>query len=138
MPKEFYTEKDIEDFVKRGVMSLEVNGDVVLTELAWEKAGRLGMKLVREKPDQPPCAPVRPYISERHMRPAAPAAASCCRTEEGAGESSSCCRAAAAAPAPSDVRERIRSAVIARMGPQVEPHLLDQIIRRVLESAGVK
>ena len=31
MPKEFYTEKDIEDLVKRGIFSLEVNDNVVLT-----------------------------------------------------------------------------------------------------------
>ena len=31
MPKEFYTEKDIEDIFKRGAMSLEINENVVLT-----------------------------------------------------------------------------------------------------------
>jgi hypothetical protein len=30
MAKEFYTEKDIEDLVKRGVLSLEVNDNCVL------------------------------------------------------------------------------------------------------------
>jgi len=35
MAKEFYTEKDIEDLFQRGVMSLEVNDNVVLTELAY-------------------------------------------------------------------------------------------------------
>ena len=45
MPKEFYTERDIEDMFKRGVMSLNVSENVVLTELAYEKANRLGMQL---------------------------------------------------------------------------------------------
>jgi hypothetical protein len=129
MPKEFYTEKDIEDLVKRGVLSLEVNENVVLTELAYEKANRLGMKLVTSRPDNPPAAPVRPYISQPPVtRPAAvaPSAAS-----------------APALPAPasdgeSDLSRRIRSAVIAKLGTQVDPALLDVIIQRVLKSTGVK
>ncbi len=126
MPKEFYTERDIEDLFKRGVMSLEVNDDVVLTELAYEKANRLGLKLVRAAPDNPPAAPVRPYLSQKQKpamtgldpTPAAPA------RPASAGES--------------DLPARIRSAVIARMGGQVDPALLDVIIQRVLKSTGVK
>src|SRR5512137_2002259 len=64
MPKEFYTEKDIEDMVKRGIQSLVVGENVVLTELAYEKAARLGMKLIQDRPDNPPSAPVRPYLSQ--------------------------------------------------------------------------
>jgi hypothetical protein len=64
MAKEFYTERDIEDMVKRGCMSLQVTENVVLTELAYEKAQRLGLQLLREKPVDPPAAPVRPYISQ--------------------------------------------------------------------------
>jgi len=37
MPKEFYTEKDIEDLVKRGVLSLDVSDNCTLTDLAYEK-----------------------------------------------------------------------------------------------------
>ena len=125
MPKEFYTERDIEDLVKRGVLSLELNENVVLTELAYEKAGRLGMRLVRAKPDNPPSAPVRPYLSQPKSCncPPQPAAA------------------APAQPAPAsepDLNGRIRSAVLARMGGQVDPALLDVIIERVLKSTGLK
>ena len=62
MPKEFFTERDIEDMFKRGIMSLQVTDNVVLTDLAYEKANRLGLKLVRDKPENPPAAPVRPYM----------------------------------------------------------------------------
>src|SRR5512137_2001518 len=80
MPKEFYTERDIEDMFKRGILSLQVNDNVVLTELAYEKANRLGMQLLRERAVEPPAAPVRPYISqvqkpETAAAPAAPAEA---------------------------------------------------------------
>ncbi len=124
MPKEFYTEKDIEDLVKRGVLSLDVNDDCVLTDLAYEKASRLGMKLIRSKPDNPPGAPVRPYISEKvAARPAAAAAI----------------MAPPLAPAAQDdLPGRIRSAALAKLGTQVDPALLDSIIGRVLKSTGLK
>ncbi len=124
MPKEFYTEKDIEDLVKRGVMSLDVNDNTVLTDLAYEKANRLGMKLIRSKADNPPGAPVRPYISENAAPRYTASAAS-----------------TMAAPAPaaaSDLTERIRSAVIAKLGTQVDPAMLDVIIARVIKSTGLK
>jgi len=124
MPKEFYTENDIEDLVKRGVLSLDINDDCVLTDLAYEKANRLGMKLLRSKPDNPPGAPVRPYISEKAVaRPAMAAAI------------------AAAPPLPAaqaDLPGTIRSAVVAKLGAQVDPALLDTIIERVLKSTGLK
>ncbi len=126
MPKEFYTEKDIEDLVKRGQMSLAVNENVVLTELAYEKANRLGMRLVRSQPDTPPAAPVRPYLSEKSA--ARPTVSS---TPSGpamlAGKTGG-----------DDLAARIRSAVNARVGSQVDPALLDSIIQRVLKSTGVK
>src|SRR5512146_1771640 len=64
MPKEFYTEKDIEDLFQRGIRSLQVTENVVLTELAYEKANRLGLQLVSDRADNPPAAPVRPYLAE--------------------------------------------------------------------------
>jgi hypothetical protein len=125
MPKEFYTERDIEDLFRRGVMSLEVSDQVVLTELAYEKAKRLGMKLLQQSPDNPPAAPVRPYLSQKTVAASAPPAAAQFSPPE-------------AVPDQSDLRQRIRSAVNARLGSQVDPNLLDAIIRRVLQSTGVK
>jgi len=124
MPKEFYTEKDIEDLVKRGVLSLDVSDNCALTDLAYEKASRLGMKLIRSRPDNPPAAPVRPYISEKAL--ARPAMATAITT---------------APPPPAaqgDLPGSIRSAVIAKLGTQVDPALLDTIIERVLKSTGLK
>jgi len=117
MPKEFYTERDIEDMFKRGILSLQVTDNVVLTELAYEKAARLGMQLLREKPLEPPAAPVRPYLSQPST-PALPPKG------EGGLEA--------------DLHGRIRAAVNARLGTQVDPALLDVIIERVLKSTGVK
>ena len=118
MPKEFYTERDIEDMWKRGTMSLQVGDNVVLTELAYEKAQRLGIQLVKERPLEPPSAPVRPYLSQTLIPPTTPTFSP---------------------PSPEpDLASRIHTAVAARLGTQVDPHLLDEIIQRVLKSTGVK
>jgi hypothetical protein len=122
MPKEFYTERDIEDMFKRGVMSLNVSENVVLTELAYEKANRLGLQLLRSQPDNPPSAPVRPYLAEKNAVTTTPAVVASVSIE----------------PKEKDVQSRVREAVLARMGNQVDPELLDVIIQRVLKSTGVK
>jgi hypothetical protein len=141
MPKEFYTERDIEDMVKRGILSLEINDNVVLTDLAYEKANRLGMQLVRDKPDNPPGAPVRPYISQQQARVPA-------RVEPQPVVSfppafrPALVSAAQPVPAPQadgvELHQRIRSAVVARLGSQVDANLLDVIITRVLQNTGIK
>ena len=50
MGKVFYTERDIEDLYARGVMQLDVNDDVVITDVARERAMKLGMRLQRIQP----------------------------------------------------------------------------------------
>ena len=129
MPKEFYTEKDIEDLFQRGIRSLRLTENVVLTELAYEKANRLGLQLISDHADNPPAAPVRPYLSEAGtvrpqpiVAPVAPAMTQPQPTPPGA----------------SDVEKRIRSAVIAKLGNQVDGKLLDNIIHRVVKGVGLK
>ncbi len=130
MPKEFYTEKDIEDMFKRGIQSLVVGENVVLTELAYEKAARLGVKLIQDRPDNPPSAPVRPYLSQ-NLAPRASSVQLPSRPEMSG--------ASPVVPASEvDLSQRIKSAVIARLGSQVDEKLLDVIIQRVLKSTGVK
>ena len=121
MPKVFYTEKDIEDMLQRGTQSLEINDDVVLTDLAYEKINRLGLKLVHAAPLNPPGSPQRPYIAQLSQKQPAGSVSG------GDGR-----------PLQGDLQERIRSAVLARMGDRVDPALLDVLIPRVLASLGVK
>lgn len=137
MPKEFYTEKDIEDLFNRGIRSLAVTENVILTELAYEKAGRLGVQLVTNQADNPPAAPVRPYLSEPQTRqakptigPEAPAIQAQPQTVPTSTRSQ--------AETEGDIENRIRSAVIARLGNQVDAKLLDTIIHRVVKSTGLK
>ena len=58
MAKIFYTDRDIEDLNNSGVSSLIVNDEVVVTDLAREKAMKLGFELIREE-DQPIQAAVK-------------------------------------------------------------------------------
>lgn len=128
MPKKFYTEKDIEELVHSGVKSLEVCDDVVLTELAYEKAKRLGFQLITDRADNPPAAPVRPYLSEKNPVQARPVTDSSSSAESQPKPTRSS----------SDIETRIRSAVITKLGSQVDAKLLDNIIHRVVKATGLK
>src|SRR5512134_3348873 len=110
MPKEFYTEKDIEDLFKRGIRSLQVTENVVLTELAYEKARRLDFQLITDRADNPPAAPVRPYLSEAQTTHISPKP-----TIGPVGPIPEARPAVNSTPSQggSDIEERIRSAVIA-------------------------
>lgn len=120
MAKQFYTERDIEDLAARGIFTLTVCDDVVLTELAFEKAARLGVKLIQSH-QLPPASPVRPYLSE----PIAPATL--------AGT-----RSGIALKDDETLRQRIRTAVKAKLGDEIDPALLETIITRVLDNIGSK
>lgn len=124
MPKKFYTEKDIEELVSSGATSLQINDQVQLTEMAYEKANRLGLRLMTDGPNNPPSAPVRPYIAGGGTAPSAPRPDSATLV--------------ATQPGLSPLAERIRTAVIARLGNQIDASLLDRIIQRVLASTGMK
>jgi hypothetical protein len=117
MPKQFYTERDIEDMAAKGQFSLALSDDVVLTELAYEKAERLGVKLVHPHA-LPPASPVRPYLSEpvKEQQECTP------------------CGDNATPPSDSDLFQRIRNAVIAKLGDEIDSQLLDTIITRVLNN----
>jgi hypothetical protein len=150
MPKTFYTDRDIEDLAKRGVISLLEDDDVVLTDLARDKAMRLGIEIVH-KIDRPSSAPERPYItkltspsaiqfdSDEGTRPpvgperpyitkmTSPSATSTGNEISSSGSSSG-----------DELYDNVRAEVVARLGDAVDPQLLDTIIRRVLQNVGVK
>jgi hypothetical protein len=120
MAKTFYTERDIEDLAAKGVKSLAVTEDMVLTDLAREKARRLGVELLKERDNRPSSAPARPYLSETPAREA-----------DKAGRS-----AAAPVAGGQDLEARVYSSVKARLGDQVDDALLRSIVQRVLKNVG--
>jgi len=91
MAKTFYTERDIVDMAARGVTSLEVNDDIVLTDLARDEALKRGVRLVRQSSAQ------------------------------------------AADPAAAELAHRVKAAVIARLGDQVDAKLLDAVVTKVVQ-----
>jgi hypothetical protein len=91
MPKTFYTERDIADLAMRGVTSLEINDDVVLTDLARDEALKRGVKLTRAKAAQP----------------------------EDTAEA--------------ELIHRVKAAVIACLGSEVDAAVLDATINRVIK-----
>ncbi len=128
MPKKFFTERDIEDMLRSGQMTLEVGEDVVLTDLAYERANKLGLKLIQPN-EKPPAAPVRPYVSK-------------IQTPSGQPQAPSAGPKATGAQKPlggqEDIKERVRQAVYARLGNQIEPSLLNAIIDRILANVKVR
>jgi len=129
MAKEFYTEKDIEDLFNRGIKSLRLTENVVLTGLAYEKARRLDFQLISGGANNPPSAPVRPYLSEPPRR--------------STPQEKPMTLMASPQPTPNPpntaaIENRIRSAVIAKLGNQVDATLLDNIIHRVVKGIGLK
>ena len=134
MPKKFYTEKDIEELFKSGTKSLQVNDDISLTDLAYEKAKRLGLQLIFDGADLPPIAPIRPYLSNGSTHPSTVISTLSVASAKPKAESVT----PAVAPPRTDVAQRIRSAVLARLGNQVDAKLLDSIIQRVVKATGVE
>jgi hypothetical protein len=132
MPKKFFTDKDIEELHHKGVKSLQLNDDIVLTDLAYEKAKRLDIRLVFESADTPPAAPIRPYLSDQEPPRALhkPAAVTASQAESQPSPT--------AQPRPRNLEKRIREAVAARLGNQVDSKLLDAIIQRVVKATGLK
>jgi len=121
---------------RQGVSALDIGDDVVMTDLAREKARRLGMELVRPQ-DKPPAAPERPNLAEQPS----PGATSA-KPVDGPSVSASPVIAPVIVtgnPASGDdLYSRVHTAVVARLGDTVNPQLLETIIKRVLESVSTK
>lgn len=121
--KTFYTERDITDMHARGVTEIEVDDNVVLTDLARERAISLGvkMKLVSQRSGQPDALPRLAVASQIQLPPAV----------NGPSVKPAPTPAPAAA-GQTDVAAQVKSAVIARLGTTAHNDLLDQIIPQVL------
>lgn len=125
MPKEFYTEKDIEDLVHHGVLSLDITDNIILTNLAYDKARELGL-ILHKREGIDPSVPVRPYLSGEQSQKA---------SQRGTSTSA---KSQTQFSGRVDIRNRIHTAVRQKLGDQVDQALLDRIIDRVLHNTGVK
>ncbi|MCB9136021.1 MAG: hypothetical protein H6636_11380 [Anaerolineales bacterium] len=106
MPKTIYTEQDIDALKARGATSVEVNEDVILTDLALERAQKHGLKIHRAAQSAPQ-ATYSPSVNTYAAYPKA--------------------------PPPSDERyQKVKAAVLARLPGPVDPAALETAIRKVL------
>jgi hypothetical protein len=112
MPKIFYTERDIDDMKARGVTSIDITDNVVITDLALERAMRYEMKINR---------------AERVASPQATPSASVNLVAAYPREASA---------SDHELKQKIKSLVLAKLGGQVDEALLDAVINKVL--AGMK
>jgi hypothetical protein len=106
MAKIFYTERDIDDLKARGFDHIDVNDNVVLTELAVERAIKYGIKINRREQSSPQ-ATYSPSVNTYAAYP-----------RENAADV--------------ELKQKIKSAVLARLNGQVDERLLDAVITRVL------
>lgn len=114
MPKVFYTERDIDDMKARGVTSIDLTDNVVITDLALERAMRYEMKINRMEQSTPKATyspSVNTYAAYQREVP-----------RESASDA--------------ELKHKIRSLVLAKLDGQVDGALLDTVIARVL--AGMK
>lgn len=111
MPKIFYTERDIDDMKARGVTSIDVAENVVMTDLALERAMRYEMKINRAENPSPPKATYSPSVNIHAAY-----------QREAPRESAS----------DAELKQRIKSAVLAKLDGQVDGTLLDAVITRVV------
>jgi hypothetical protein len=111
MPKIFYTERDIDDMKARGVTSIDVTDNVVLTDLALERAMRCEIKINRLEQSAPKAT----------YSPSVNLTASTVHTTVNRHADNA------------ELRQHIKTAVLAKLDGQVDGALLDAVITRVLD-----
>lgn len=122
MAKTFFTERDIEDLFRQGIMTVTLTDDVVMTDLAYEKARKLEMKIAQPA-ENPPAAPVRPYINTSAKTAVQSSASAPCKCEDAA-------RVA-------EIKAKVHETVKARLGNAVDEAMLDAVIDRVAKDLGL-
>ena len=110
MAKIFYTERDIDDLKSRGVDSIDVTDNVVMTDLALERAMKHGIRINRRELSSPQAT----YSPSVNIYAAYPR------------------EAPRASASEAELKQKIKSAVLARLKGQVDERLLDAVITRVL------
>lgn len=113
MAKTIYTERDVEDFAKRGVKELAVDEQIYITDLAREKMQALGIKTRQVQPGSAASYVSGSIGATGTGQPLALTAK--------LGDSERL-----------EIVERVKSGVIARLGPGVDRAVLDTIVKRVV------
>ena len=110
MPKVFYTERDIDEMKARGVSSLDITDNVVVTDAALERALKYDMKINRGDSSSAPKATLSGSVNLVAAYP---------RTKSTGNV---------------ELKQKIKSAVLAKLDGQVDATMLDAVISRVVSS----
>ena len=110
MPKTIYTEQDIDAMKARGETCVDVTDDVILTDLAMERAMKHGLKINRAGQASPK-ATFSPSVNTYSAY-------------------------AREAPSDSEIRRKIKAAVLARLNGQVDDGVLETTITRMMQRMG--
>jgi hypothetical protein len=107
MPKTFITERDVDDLKARGITCIEVTDNVVMTDLAVERAFKYGITLKRLEQGPPPQAALSQSVNlvAAFSRDASP---------------------------DGELVQKVKSLVLARLDGQVDSTLLDAVVTRVI------
>ena len=125
--KTFYTERDIEDMFAAGVKEIAVDDNTVLTDIAREKVDALGMKLSPATARNDQAELLLKNLSANLPAPASPAVSPAPTFAKAAASIS-----INTPLTDTELVERIKSGVIAKIGTTDYNDLLDQIIPQVL------
>jgi hypothetical protein len=131
--KQFYTVRDIEDMHAAGVVDIETHDDVVLTDVAREKAIALGMRLnpVEPSKDGTPDS-VMPRMADMAQTKTMPATVDAMPRTPDSLSSAPALPQKKSGAASVDRVIKIKAAVVARLGTDKYNDLLDKIIPQVM------
>jgi hypothetical protein len=135
MPTRFITQADIEDLFKRGERRLEVTPDMSLTDLAYEKARQLGIQLVDATI---PSAPVRPYLVNHPKAAPSKQQAPDHKKTPFTPTTKMPLDLSTSGLIRDELHKRVQAAVVRQLGGQIDEKVVDTIIRRILDSTGVR
>lgn len=116
MRGEFYTEMDIDDLVKQGATTLELGPDDRITDVARERARKGGLKIIWHDPADEAAPHRYPPIAARVSTPSSSKAHS---------------------HSHSKMHDHVRASVLEKVGNDVDPALVDDIIVRVFRKLGM-
>ena len=124
MPKTFITERDVDDLKARGITSIDVSDNVVMTDLAVERAFRHGIKVIRVEHSPAPTASFSPSVNTLNYKVVD-------RTSS-AGTVNSQPFAQPPTASDAEIIAKVKSAVLARLDGQVDAILLDAVITKIV------
>ncbi|MFP3853223.1 MAG: hypothetical protein ACLFWD_02895 [Anaerolineales bacterium] len=123
MRGEFYTERDIEDMIRKGQTSLQLGEQDRITDLARERAEKDGLQLLG--PHESSSQVARQAASVRYAQQPEPQTSKLKPPAKPVSQGHG------------DLHQRIKGSVMAKLGDSVDPKLLDVVIRRVLDQLGL-